>query len=815
MSGAWTDAVADWLVRTSWQAAVLVAIVLVIHATLGRQLAPRWRYAMWMIVVARLLMPALPASPWSVFNLRASMFAAGDAAVAAPPPVIVAETPRVAYGLVAAPLDSAARVTPIAARPTPATPARFEWRTYLVVAWVLGAVVVLGRATIGVAMLRRRLRGAEPASGGVLELLARCRREMSLRTAPPLLLTDAVAGPAVFGFVRPRLLVPPRLIDELTADELRFVLLHELAHVRRRDALANAALVLAQAVHWFNPVARLALSRCRAERELACDALVMSVDRNPTAATGYGRAVLRVADAFSLARRAPVAAVGMIHTRSQLRRRIAMIAAFTPARSRRRPVLPVLLLLCVASCALTDETPKASTRGGVDARPVTEAGAAPVPAEPGVDARLQAALDRRLGVVTFDDVPLDDALKTLRGQAGDINLLVDWRAFEAAGIDRTAPVSARLRDVPFSKALQVVLDHAGGDTVKLGFAADGNVLNVTTAEVLARNTVTRVYDVRDLLIEIPSVTDAPVLGRPEPVPAPAANRFPKESDEDRAKAAKAREERVEQIVTLVKETVDPQSWRDNGGTVGAVRELQGQLIVTQTAENHRQVAVLLDQLREKRSIQVMVETRLVTFDPSRLPERIREALAPPPAADDGRGGRFLSDADVETILKEAQAQKDASIVTYPRIMLFNGQRAYVMTATQHAYVSGFKAVQVEGAGEQRYEPENSIINTGEVMDVAATVSADRKHCRLTLRPQLTRLEGMETVKYVGPPGSPKDAEVQVPLVSMRKMDTTVIVPDRQTLLIASLTQGADNDAPATRPVMNQYMLVKATNLVQR
>src|SRR5688500_15693042 len=63
------EAVGAWLVRTSWQALVLVAIVAAVQVALGKWLAPRWRYALWMLVVARLLMPVLPGSPWSVFNV--------------------------------------------------------------------------------------------------------------------------------------------------------------------------------------------------------------------------------------------------------------------------------------------------------------------------------------------------------------------------------------------------------------------------------------------------------------------------------------------------------------------------------------------------------------------------------------------------------------------------------------------------------------------------------------------------------------------------------------------------------------------------
>src|SRR5687768_14545340 len=64
-----SESVAAWLVRTSWQAAVLVALVAIVQVAFRRVLPPRWAFALWMLVVVRLLMPVLPASPWRVFNV--------------------------------------------------------------------------------------------------------------------------------------------------------------------------------------------------------------------------------------------------------------------------------------------------------------------------------------------------------------------------------------------------------------------------------------------------------------------------------------------------------------------------------------------------------------------------------------------------------------------------------------------------------------------------------------------------------------------------------------------------------------------------
>ena len=63
----------DALLRASWQATVLVAVVLLLQRLFGRWLTPRWRHALWLIVVARLLLPVAPASPWSAFNLAPTL----------------------------------------------------------------------------------------------------------------------------------------------------------------------------------------------------------------------------------------------------------------------------------------------------------------------------------------------------------------------------------------------------------------------------------------------------------------------------------------------------------------------------------------------------------------------------------------------------------------------------------------------------------------------------------------------------------------------------------------------------------------------
>jgi bla regulator protein BlaR1 len=117
-----------------------------------------------------------------------------------------------------------------------------------------------------------------------------------------LIATDAVGGPALVRVRAPTAARPAAMLRDLEPHELRFVFLHELAHLKRRDTLTNLPLALAGAVHWFNPFAWFALSRCRIERELACDAMVLEVTDGP-ARQGYGHTMLRLAETLCSTRR--------------------------------------------------------------------------------------------------------------------------------------------------------------------------------------------------------------------------------------------------------------------------------------------------------------------------------------------------------------------------------------------------------------------------------------------------------------------------------------------------------------------------------
>ncbi|MHB1305763.1 MAG: M56 family metallopeptidase, partial [Limisphaerales bacterium] len=373
ISGEFPGSFLDGLLRASWQAAALVVIVVSLQRLLRPWLAARWRHALWLVVLARLLLPITPASGWSVFNLapvgrinpaiqpgvrsttvpsapghkatvsRPAGFeptqrsrAPGDSGspfdLESVPPiatVLPAGGPPTASVDLPEPVVAAGNGLPMGeVSPAPGLTVVVQWPVWFGGGlWLTGFVLVAGRVIFGSVRFGRTLSACRPLARPVMAAaLDDCRRRLGVRREVAVFESEAVRSPALCGLWRPCLLWPPGLADTLRAEELRHVLLHELAHLKRRDILVNWIAALAQAVHWFNPAVWYAGRRLRADRELAADALVLAALGEPQA-RAYGETILKLLRGWSGPAAIPAMA-GILEGKPAVRERIRAIAVY-------------------------------------------------------------------------------------------------------------------------------------------------------------------------------------------------------------------------------------------------------------------------------------------------------------------------------------------------------------------------------------------------------------------------------------------------------------------------------------------------------
>jgi beta-lactamase regulating signal transducer with metallopeptidase domain len=235
--------------------------------------------------------------------------------------------------------------------------------------WALGALAVTVR--LGASLLRRRrlLATARPLGPEWQELAAIAARRLGVGRRFRLLASVETEVPMTWGVFSPVVLLPA-LAGRWPTPQRRTVLLHELAHVRRVDALGLAVSQLACIVHWFDPLAWLAAYRLRAQAEHACDDLVLLAGSRPSLYAGH---LVEIARALRSALPSPAVTLPMAR-RAQLSDRVAAI--LDEARERRAVSRLAAGVVALLACLLV--VPLAAVRP----RPTVPPAAVVAPAAP-------------------------------------------------------------------------------------------------------------------------------------------------------------------------------------------------------------------------------------------------------------------------------------------------------------------------------------------------------------------------------------------------------------------------------------------------
>ena len=286
--------------------AVLLAVAALVALVLWRASAAA-RHLVWLVaIVALLIVPVLSVAlpQWRVLP----QWAGGAVAVrtenrpytpykphrAYEEPLAIAGDPALEEDLSPAP----APVAPLAAAPAAPIPhpvsriPHLRWRDWLPLAWCLGFALLAIRLLAAHLLLRRATRGCTiPADPTIHAAFAQATQQLRIRQRITLLLDKKRTIPVVWGVFRPRLMLPLEA-REWSEEQLRSVLLHELAHIKRRDTLVQWLTQIACALHWWNPLVWLAAWRLHTERERACDDLVLASGVRPSA---YAEHLLNVA----------------------------------------------------------------------------------------------------------------------------------------------------------------------------------------------------------------------------------------------------------------------------------------------------------------------------------------------------------------------------------------------------------------------------------------------------------------------------------------------------------------------------------------
>lgn len=248
-------------------------IGLVLIARLLLKKAPKvFSYALWLVVLFRLLCPVSIASGLSLWNFvnTADLSTQGPVTTIDYTAFVAPEDSMQTSSELPVPQETTPNLTPrpdVSVEPAPKAP---EPLSYVSLAWLVGIGAMLLYAIVSCIRLFRQLTGA-----------VRLQKNISIG--------DHITTPFVLGFLRPRVYLP----STIGAAEQEYIIAHEQFHIKRMDHITRLLAYLALCLHWFNPLVWLAFSLSGKDMEMSCDEAVLRM-YGPSIRAEYAASLLRL-----------------------------------------------------------------------------------------------------------------------------------------------------------------------------------------------------------------------------------------------------------------------------------------------------------------------------------------------------------------------------------------------------------------------------------------------------------------------------------------------------------------------------------------
>ncbi|MDD5458816.1 MAG: hypothetical protein PHF37_05445 [Phycisphaerae bacterium] len=468
------------------------------------------------------------------------------------------------------------------------------------------------------------------------------------------------------------------------------------------------------------------------------------------------------------------------------------------------------------------------------------------------------------------DMPLSEAVEELKNAVSpSLKLVVIWRDLEEnAGIDRTTPINMdAISGITLRTALGLLLKAVAGGFVELGYTVANGVVTIGPEESLETSLETLAYDV-SMLVSKPANYrfNAPTGGSTGSGGGSGGDTFEEQTAQNESERESGTEtllvetqQRQTDLISLIQETIEPDSWYDNGGE-GTITFYSGKkLIVRQIRDVHDQIETLLKEMRKSLSEQVSLEARFLTVGENFLEDigldvdifydfggrlgvvnfeqgsaslaspidtgvagSFGSAVTPATQLTGTYGNIFLNDLQVNFLLRATQAHQDTESLISPKVTVLHGESAAfrVQRTIRYALMPDIQTNDREGgfsgySSSSNLQQEYGSIVTGTRLNITPIITPDKKHVLLDIEAELRDFLGFERTQ-IEIPNLGGAANTTGPLIynapplpqtELSRVMTRVIVPDGGTLLLGGQKVSEDIKRQAGTPILSKLPII--------
>ena len=366
----WLADTFTWILLSSFTGSILGIGIILVKAIFKSKISPRVYYILWLIVFVKLVAgPFVPASKLSIFNyVSYEKLAVNDAKLHKD--IFNYPTNREgnifeSNNIISTSLDgkdtaygAANNISKAEKIISSAEPAHrvFEVKkvimSILSFSWMIGVCIMVCAVIRSACLFSKRLRGLEKLEDEMLlEVVRASIQRFKIKSKVRVFTSLHVSSPCILGIFSPRIFMPSQDSSTTKRNEMTHIIMHELAHFKRKDNLTNLLVIMGLILHWFNPIIWYIVSHMRLDRELACDAYVLE-KLGEAEAVSYGMTLIKSIQLI-VGKQQKGGILNFCETKTQIERRIKMLKKFKNGRYR-LSVAAIVICLVISVITLTN-----------------------------------------------------------------------------------------------------------------------------------------------------------------------------------------------------------------------------------------------------------------------------------------------------------------------------------------------------------------------------------------------------------------------------------------------------------------------------
>ncbi|MDP4093211.1 MAG: M56 family metallopeptidase [Bacillota bacterium] len=345
-----TNDIFNWIISSSAAACLLIAVIFTVKIIFKNKMSASWHYYIWFLLLVRLIIPYSPQSPFSILNI-VTPHMESRAAIDIYTGINNFTEAAVNEREITAQSDPSVLQQKNPSKYVHTGTAGFSLNEIFEVLWISGVLIFAFFILIINIRLNFKIRKCHSLRNEkTIRLLNECSFTLKIRSNIPVILTSMVNSPSLSGFIKPKLLLPYDILEKSSTTDLKYIIMHELAHLKRKDTAVNWLIIFIKILYWFNPVIWYGFYKMHQDCEVACDAMVLSRIK-PEEHNIYGYTIINLLRNMSGRQWIPGVS-GIISSKSLMKRRITMISLFKKG-SFKWSAIGIVIILVLSITLLT------------------------------------------------------------------------------------------------------------------------------------------------------------------------------------------------------------------------------------------------------------------------------------------------------------------------------------------------------------------------------------------------------------------------------------------------------------------------------